>query len=173
MRIDEHCTDDPSLILQRIYSKRYYYKNRKARILATAEYRRKMRRNNPDQIRGYLNNYRRRRKKRDIGYRLGLILRRRMAHALKTNAKKSSALILLGCSIVSFKIYLESRFESGMTWENYGSLWEIDHIMPCAIFDLSKCNHQSRCFHFSNLQPLLKTANRKKRCKIPTHCNLP
>jgi len=84
-------------------------------------------------------------------------LRKAMHRALKrhSNKKFSRTVDILGCSIPSFRMYLESKFEPGMNWRNYGRRgWHIDHIMPCAIFDLSKPEHQKRCFHFSNLQPL-------------------
>lgn len=107
----------------------------------------------------------------DMGYRLGRSLSARLVYAFKntrTKKRPGIALELLGCSMEDFRIYLESKFDSGMTWQNYGRpsngerTWEIDHIMPCAIFDLTKPDHQKRCFHFSNLQPLWMDANRKK-----------
>lgn len=73
---------------------------------------------------------------------------------------------LLGCSFPSFMIYLESRFEPGMSWENYGVKgWHIDHIMPCLMFDLSKPEHQKVCFHFSNMQPMWAHDNHAKTKK--------
>lgn len=78
---------------------------------------------------------------------------------------------LLGCSVESFWLYLESQFESGMTRENYGTAWEVDHILPCALFDLSKPDHQARCFHFSNLQPLTPLANKEKGAKATVRAN--
>lgn len=97
-------------------------------------------------------------------------IRARLFHALKGANKSNSTLKFLGCSIESFKLYLESKFETGMSWENYGKHgWHIDHIMPCAIFDLTKSEHQKRCFHFSNLQPLWATENIRKGCKIATN----
>ena len=44
-----------------------------------------------------------------------------------------------------------------MNWSNHGTIWEIDHIIPCDSFDLTKLEEQEKCFHFSNLQPLFKT----------------
>jgi len=46
----------------------------------------------------------------------------------KKNKSKSS-IKYLGTTIKEYKKYLESKFEEGMTWENYG-MWEIDHIAP-------------------------------------------
>lgn len=102
----------------------------------------------------------------DPTFQLTRCLRERLRKALTRGSKRSSAIKLLGCSIENLWIYLESRFEPGMTRENYGSVWEVDHIMPCVIFDLTNPEHQKRCFHFSNLQPLFATVNKKKGRKV-------
>lgn len=93
----------------------------------------------------------------------------RIRLALKRNSKKGDTLKLLGCSIADLRIYLESNFQPGMTWDNYGSDWQIDHIIPCTIFDLSRPSHQRRCYHFSNLQPLWNAQNRSKSAAIKTN----
>ena len=65
---------------------------------------------------------------------------------------------LIGCSIQFYKEYLESKFIVGMSWENYGFVgWHIDHIRPCASFDLSDPEQQKLCFHYTNTQPLWGT----------------
>lgn len=48
-----------------------------------------------------------------------------------------------------------------MTWQNYGQ-WHVDHIRPCASFDLSKPEEQRACFHYANLQPLWGEENLRK-----------
>jgi hypothetical protein len=40
-----------------------------------------------------------------------------------------------------------------------GGVWEIDHIKPCASFDLTDIKQQKECFHYTNLQPLFKTSD--------------
>jgi hypothetical protein len=51
-----------------------------------------------------------------------------------------------------------------MNWDNYGFYgWHIDHIRPCASFDLSKPSEQRKCFNYTNLQPLWATENWGKR----------
>jgi hypothetical protein len=109
------------------------------------------------------------RRKTDLNFRMKCVLRGRLASAMKSSGtrKTASALIVLGCSIANFRIYIESRFEPGMSWENHGKVWHLDHIIPCAIFDLSKPEHQKACFHFSNLQPLFKSENCRKSDKLP------
>ena len=82
-------------------------------------------------------------------------------HRLMGRKKSSHTLKLLGCSIVELRAYLEEMFVSGMSWDNYGK-WQIDHIRPCASFDLSEPEQQMECFNFKNLQPLWAVDNRKK-----------
>lgn len=113
--------------------------------------------------------YKKRKRQTDINWKLLEYLRSRVSIAIRSarSTKHATTCELLGCSLDSFKLYLESKFESGMSWDNYGYRgWHVDHIMPCAIFDLSKPEHQKRCFHFSNLQPLWATDNQRKRSKV-------
>lgn len=95
-------------------------------------------------------------------YKLRHNISSRILLALKKGTTKSeNTIMLIGCSINDLKIHLESLFQDGMTWDNYG-LWEIDHIRPCASFDLTNSNEQRACFHYSNLQPLWKEENNLK-----------
>ena len=64
------------------------------------------------------------------------------------------------------KKHLENQFVEGMSWDNYGE-WQIDHIVPCASFDLSDPNQQRICFNFRNLQPLWAKDNQRKQDKLP------
>jgi len=73
---------------------------------------------------------------------------------------------VLGCSVDDLKKHLENQFKNGMEWKNYGSLWNIDHRIPCASFNLLLDDQQKKCFHFSNLQPLFVLDNRLKSDKI-------
>lgn len=75
----------------------------------------------------------------DLSYRMAKRLRCRMGKALKGKGVKSGhTLELLGCTTEELRTHLQSRFVMGMTWDNYGKDWHIDHIIPCASFDLSK-----------------------------------
>jgi len=98
-------------------------------------------------------------------------LRNRLIKLLRKSGKSESVSSLLGCSTESFRTYFESRFEPGMTWEAFlrGEI-HIDHIVPCALFDLTKPEHRKVAFHFSNLQPLWAVDNlRKSDTPPPVH----
>ena len=69
--------------------------------------------------------------KTNIQYKLSRRLRNRLYHALQGNYKNGSAVRDLGCSIDELKMYLESKFQTGMTWDNWSfEGWHIDHIVP-------------------------------------------
>lgn len=89
-------------------------------------------------------------------------LRRRLHRAIRGNLKTASTEKLTGCSFLELKKYVEDQFVPGMTWENYGPVWHVDHIRPCASFDFSDPAQQRECFNYKNLQPLFAEHNRKK-----------
>ena len=98
--------------------------------------------------------------KTDIQYKLSKLLRSRLFRSLKSKWKSGSAVRDLGCTIDEFKTYLESKFQTGMTWENQGAYgWHIDHIKPLASFDLTDRKQLLIACHYTNLQPLWATDN--------------
>ncbi len=89
--------------------------------------------------------------------------RHRLWKVLKGNPKSARSFEIVGCTHHELKAHLEAKFLPGMTWDNYGVHgWHIDHIIPCAAFDLSKETEQRKCFHFTNLQPLWAKDNLRK-----------
>lgn len=93
--------------------------------------------------------------------RLTDALRGRLRHAFKAQSveKCQSTFKLTGCSKEELRKHLLSQLRDGMTFENYGRVWHIDHIRPCASFDLSDPSQAVACFHYSNLQPLFAREN--------------
>ena len=107
--------------------------------------------------------------KTDMGFKLRIRLRSRLADTLRAKLlnKDFSAFSLLGTSIEDFMLYLSSKFEPGMTWENWGKYtWHIDHIKPLASFDLTNPQELKLAFHYTNLQPLWAKENLSKGSKI-------
>lgn len=94
-------------------------------------------------------------------------LRIRTRHVLKGKIKSGTTIDLLGCQPEFLISYIEKQFKEGMTWDNYGRKgWHIDHIIPCSSFDLTDPEHQRKCFHYTNLQPLWAEDNLRKSDKI-------
>lgn len=113
------------------------------------------------------NQYEKNRRKKDINYKLSDCLRSRIRKVIKGFTKSENTMKLLGCSIEFFKHYYESKFTKGMSWAKVmnGEI-HIDHLRPCASFDLSKPSEQRKCFHYTNLQPLWEKENCSKKDKI-------
>jgi len=101
------------------------------------------------------------RRQTDPGFKLKHNLCKRLRKALQGRSKSARTLELIGCDIDFLRRWLEAKFLPGMTWENYG-VWHIDHIMPCASFDLSDPVQQRTCFRWTNLQPLWAADNIRK-----------
>lgn len=95
----------------------------------------------------------------DPEYRLRICLRKRAQKAVSGNLKSARTVELLGCTISELRTHLESLFVPGMTWENHGPVWHVDHVKPCARFDLSDPAQQRECFGWKNLQPLFAQDN--------------
>jgi hypothetical protein len=88
----------------------------------------------------------------------------RLAKA-KKNGRRTT--VFLGTTFKDAKKRIESKFRKGMTWDNHGTVWEIDHIMPLSSFDLTREENLKIANHISNLQPLFIKENRQKRDKHP------
>ncbi len=104
--------------------------------------------------------------KEDPQYKVKYSLRKRMQSALKGKNKSTNTVELLGCCIPYLMFYIQNNFKNRMNWNNHGD-WHIDHIIPCANFNLIIESEQRKCFHYTNLQPLWAKDNIKKGKNIP------
>lgn len=99
--------------------------------------------------------------------RLERKLRNDLRKRLKCGKHGHRSWDLVGCTVAELKRHIESQFEPGMTWENWGYRgWHIDHRTPLASFDLSKSEQVKAAFHFTNLQPLWAGQNLSKGAKL-------
>lgn len=106
--------------------------------------------------------YARKRYHTNENYRIRTRLRNRLYKALRGNKKSKKTMELVGMPIHEFKQYIEAQFVEGMTWNNI----DIDHILPCASFDMTNKEEQQKCFHYTNLQPMFRPENQSKGAKI-------
>lgn len=137
-----------------------YYLNNKSNIKL---YNKKWRIENKNKMTQYNKN----RRAKDPLFKLSGNIRNLIYQYIKNNGykKKSKTVNILGCEFNYFKLYIESKFEPWMSWDNYGLYngelnygWDIDHIIPISSAeteeDIIKLNH------YTNLQPLCSKINR-------------
>lgn len=106
------------------------------------------------------------RRARDPIVRLANSMRRSVRRYLDAGQKgEMSSFEIIGCSKDDLRKHLESKFRGGMTWENYGSYWHIDHIVP--LISAKSPEEVKRLCHWTNLQPLTAFENISKGSKIP------
>lgn len=71
---------------------------------------------------------------------------------------------ILGYSVADLKRHLERQFTPGMAWDNYGKVWEVDHILPLSGFTYSSADDPDfrAAWSLTNLRPLSCAENRSK-----------
>ena len=150
------------------YDKQYNLKNHESKLVKIQEYRL----NNPEKVKEgckkwrdehkdkiYPENtiYHRERYDSDPCFRLRRLMRNRIMQTFTNKRVTETTRELLGCDYEFLKEHLENQFRPEMTWKNHGEIWEIDHKIPIASFNLMDYEQQKQCFHYSNMQPLFKT----------------
>lgn len=103
-----------------------------------------------------------RRKYKKGNGKLSESIRARVHHALRGYKNCGSPIRSLGCSIEFLRDYIESKFSDGMNWDNWGTIWELDHIKHLASFDLTDRAQFLVACHYTNLQPLSVAAHKRK-----------
>jgi hypothetical protein len=164
---------------RREYRRAYYLSHKEHELKRQKEYRRE----NADKIKAhnksparkqcqrkyqhkYQKHYIKRRRQTDVNFYLKDRLRSRLYYALKRNQKTGSAVKDLGCTIPELKKHMESKFQPGMTWDNRGKEWHIDHIIPLATFNLQDRRQFLVACHYTNLQPLWARDNMVKGMSV-------
>lgn len=66
----------------------------------------------------------------------------------------------IGITRKQLYVHIENQFTEGMTWDNYGTAWELDHIIPCC--SATSADEVHALNHYTNLRPLSPTDNMKK-----------
>lgn len=143
-----------------------YRKNNREKYLEST---RKTHQKNRKKESEYSREYTKKRRDADPSYRIVGNLRSKIRLAMKAEKtdKKDRFNKLLGCSPSELVKHLELLFKEGMSWENYGLKgWHIDHIKPCASFDLTNIEEQNKCFNYKNLQPLWAKDNLSKGANV-------
>jgi hypothetical protein len=98
--------------------------------------------------------------KGNVNYRLKKSLAAKLRNVL---VKNDSTMSYIGCNIQYFREWFEYNFTSEMNWDNYGSYWFIDHIIPVCKFDLTKDDEKMKCWNWSNMMPVSVKYNSSKK----------
>ena len=136
-------------------------------IKKAKEYKKQWKIKNPDKVTQYIKKWAMRNPEKVREYRkrpytkLSNNLRKRLREFVKGQRQFPG----VGCTRDILVSHIESLWDDGMTWENYGQ-WHIDHIMPCSSFDLMDPKQIAECFHYTNLQPLWAKENIMKSNKV-------
>lgn len=152
-QIRYHANRDKKLAYQKAYCSTSEYKvKRKAWY---HEYRKR----NRTMINRAVAEYRRERMKTDPAFRMVCTQRTRSYKVFCDTAtyKAGKTIDLWGCTPEQFVAHIESQFTEGMSWDKHGKgpgTFQIDHIKPIGLFDLSDPDQQRACFHYTNHQPL-------------------
>lgn len=108
--------------------------------------------------------YEKNRKQVDPVYRARKNLRKRITDVIKEKSFSPKSRSVLGVGLKDFKQYIESKWQEGMSWENYGYYgWHIDHIKPLS--SASNIKELEELCHYTNLQPLWAKDNLLKSNK--------
>lgn len=97
--------------------------------------------------------------KNDINFKLNRAISNGIQYSIKENKAGCHWEDLVDYNLQQLKEHLESQFDENMSWQNYGSYWEIDHIVPKNLFDIKDFKV---CWSLVNLRPLSKIKNRKR-----------
>jgi hypothetical protein len=113
--------------------------------------------------------YKQKRRTNDPSFRLASNCSRMINIALCGNKCNYSIWKFLPYTKDDLKQHLENKFDSKMSWGNYGSYWHLDHIIPQSLLPYHSMQDETfiKCWSLDNLQPLEAVTNIKKSNKVP------
>jgi hypothetical protein len=111
--------------------------------------------------------YKKKRRKENLNFKIKENTRKRIYDYIK-NKNLAKKVEYLGCTIGEYILYLEKQFDENMTWENYGTYWEIDHVIQLFNFDFNIESNIFKAFNFNNTRPLSIVENRSRSKKYKT-----
>lgn len=146
-------------LIEQEKSKKYKKENSIAIANATKKYRK----NNPEKVKKWKYAFYAKCMKDPVSH-LNLTIGSKINRMIKESRNSRKIKDLLGYSFEELVNHLEKQFLDGMTWENYGKAWHIDHIIPKSWFKFNNADDPEfrRCWSLSNLQPLWAKENLKK-----------
>ena len=104
--------------------------------------------------------------KSDGFFRMKIKMRKYVKRYFNQTDKSKKTKDIVGCEPSFLREYFEKKFESWMNWDNYGSYWSIDHIIPVCKFNLTNEDEKLKCWNWSNLIPATIKYNSSKKDTI-------
>ena len=71
-----------------------------------------------------------------------------------------------GTNRETFVNHVNKYLLPGMTKENFGSVWGLDHIVPVDLFDETDMDDLRICYNFHNIMPMFNHDNRLKGASV-------
>lgn len=96
-------------------------------------------------------------KRQNPEYRISKAISKALWNFLKGGKANKHWESVLNFTLETLLNHLKQKFRDGMTLENYGTYWHVDHIKP-----LCKCSNLEEAWNLNNLQPLLVFENLSK-----------
>jgi hypothetical protein len=112
--------------------------------------------------------------KRNLRYRADPAMRMdraimRLAHSILSGSVQTSPTFLHRTSFQSeleFAAVVEATFEEGMSWENHGEGWELEHKIPREAYNFSSKLDRKRCWSKTNVRAAWSRDNQEKDIKL-------
>lgn len=96
----------------------------------------------------------------NMNYRIKKSLAARLRNVLN---KTDTTMNYIGCNIQYLREWFEYNFTQEMNWDNYGSYWSIDHVIPVCKFDLTNETEKLKCWNWTNMMPVSIQYNSSKK----------
>jgi len=108
------------------------------------------------------NLWEKRKRETDVSFRISKSFSGQIGKQIKKRNKSWKTMV--GYTLSDLMSHLEVQFDKNMNWENYGSYWHIDHIVPISAFKVNKSGDKefNACWCLSNLRPLSASENLSK-----------
>lgn len=156
---------DNNKIKLKEYGKNYYNSNKDDIIMWQKNYRN----NNKEKIRKQITAWERNKRKTDPIFRVRKNISRLITKSLKNDKIGYSVFNFLSYTTKELRNYLESKFDTWMSWNNYGKYnkntwndsdqstwtWNIDHIIPQSFLPFNSMEEENfqKCWSLTNLRP--------------------
>ncbi len=105
-------------------------------------------------------------RRKNPAFRITCSIRSQIVYHVKRQRKKKTRKTFpaLGYTVAELMAHLEAQFVDGMNWDNYGSVWHIDHKRPASWYSFESMDDQAfkECWGLDNLQPMFAFDNISK-----------